>query len=79
MAFALWLTGRGEGTNQDPRADLAGVGASLQEASAKHPRQDGISMHVRVGAAIQGDEGYLCLLQEGGIFFSPCKSEGGGT
>lgn len=30
----------------DPKADLAGVGASLQEASAKHPGKDGVSMHV---------------------------------
>ena len=59
-----------------PGVTLAGIGASLQEASAKHPRENGVSVHVRVGAAIQGDKGNLCLLQEGGVFFSPCKSEG---
>jgi hypothetical protein len=76
VVLALCLTGRDQGTYQDPRADLAGIGASLQEASAKHPRENGVSVHVRVGAAIQGDKGNLCLLQEGGVFFSPCKSEG---
>lgn len=56
-----------------PGVTLTGIGASLQEASTKHPRQDGVSVHVRAGAAIQGDEGYLCLLQKGGVFFSPLE------
>lgn len=30
-------------------------------------------MHVSVGAALLGDEGYLRLLQEIGVFLRPCK------